>query len=121
MPMIFFNSCRTILRRPQPKEPPPDRMHEIAPARQSPLTDNLETESTEQTAPVGFASEGALSGASAPLLIVTPADASVPPRLGNVFIDHREAAIAKYAAHFIQHEGNILGVMQYVTEQHRVE
>jgi hypothetical protein len=46
---------------------------------------------------------------------------AIPPTSRDVFVNDCAAAIAQYSTHFIQHDRNVLCVMQDITEQHRVE
>jgi len=55
-----------------------------------------------------------------PLAIVNPADAFVPPRFGNVFVDNGKSALSQYLARFTQHYARVLCVMQDVAQQHRI-
>jgi len=96
-------------------------VRQIAPARKPSLDDDFKIERTEDRSPLMFVAKPARPGASAPLLIVNPADAPVPKTQWYVFVNDSETAIAQHAAHFLQHEANILRVMQNITEQHCVE
>ena len=79
-------------------------MRKVANACKATLAHDLKSKRIEQRSPIAFISKGARSGASAPLSIVNPADAFIPARLGNIFIDYGESIVAQNAADFIQHD-----------------
>jgi hypothetical protein len=68
-----------------------------------------------------FCLKRAWTSAPAPLPIVCPTDHAVPPDRWDVFVDDREAAVAQHAADFVEDEPRILGVMQNIAKQHRIE
>jgi len=65
--------------------------------------------------------ERAWTSAATPLSIVCPADDAVPPECRHVFVDNREPSFSERPAHFIQNESRIVGVVQHIAEQHRIE
>src|SRR5438094_251146 len=104
MQMTFCACCRRTQSKLQHKKPPTDRMREIPPARESPLSHNLKAKSFEQRAPFGFISECARSGSRLPQKIMPRAHPAIPPTSGDVFVNDREAAFVQHSTQFVQHD-----------------
>ena len=89
-------------------------MGQVTPAREGAFFDDFKSREAKHFAPVVFCLKRAWSSAATPLPIVRPANHAIPPHLGYVFVDDREAAVAQDSAHFVEHEPWILRVMQNV-------
>ena len=96
-------------------------MREIAPAREWALTDDLEAGRTELRAPHRREPEGAWACAVLPLAVMNPAQHAIQPATRNVFVHQDKTTTPQNAPHLTHEQAEVLRMMQYVTEQDRIE
>lgn len=63
----------------------------------------------------------AWSSSTTPLPIVCPTDQTVPPERRYVFVDDCYTAVSQHSAYLVEYQPGVLGMMQNVAEQDRIE